>query len=91
MNDEACTSIMDPEARTGRVRGRLTISGEVLLVEREPGMSTNVEQREFQAETRELLDLMIHSIYSNKDTFLRELISHKNISAACLRMKPIRA
>src|SRR5947207_954050 len=34
------------------------------------------ERHEFQTEVRELLDLMIHSLYSHKDVFLRELISN---------------
>ena len=34
------------------------------------------ETKVFQAETKELLNLMVHSIYTHKEIFLRELISN---------------
>src|ERR687895_2260852 len=39
-------------------------------------MAAQVETYQFQAETKQLLDIMIHSLYTTKDIFLRELISN---------------
>ena len=46
---------------------------------------TQGESRAFEADVAKLLHMMVHSVYSDKDVFLRELIS--NAADACERLR----
>ena len=48
-------------------------------------ISMETETKKFSAEIGKVLNLMIHSLYTNKDIFIRELIS--NASDACDRLR----
>src|SRR5687767_9312254 len=59
-----------------------------------PGMNTSAapagrETRGFQAEVKQLLQLMIHSLYSHREIFLRELISNASDANDRLRFEAI--
>ena len=71
---------------TGDITGRTQIfcsdSGFSRMVEQ---MGQAGETLRFEAEVTRLLSLMVHSVYSNRDVFLRELIS--NAADACERLR----
>jgi len=47
--------------------------------------ASHTEKREFQAETKQLLDIVVHSLYTDKEIFVRELVSNASDALEKLR------
>jgi TNF receptor-associated protein 1 len=82
---------------TGDTAEKHTDNDDTVMTEEEEDVSTsseeptkhNAEQLEFKAETKELLDIVTNSLYTDKDVFLRELIS--NASDALEKLRHLQA
>src|SRR4051812_13453774 len=74
---------LEPPATAGHIAGaRMSCSGPATM----PTVDAAApESRTFEADVSKLLHLMVHSVYSDREVFLRELVS--NAADACERLR----
>jgi HSP90 family molecular chaperone len=69
----------------GNVQQHILPSQRMAAIQHRSFSSSPSESHEFQAETRQLLDIVTHSLYTDKEVFLRELVSNASDSLEKLR------
>ncbi|MEN6485536.1 MAG: ATP-binding protein, partial [Syntrophobacteraceae bacterium] len=50
-------------------------------------VDSNISKHEFKAEVKQLLDILVHSLYTNKEVFVRELVSNASDALDKLRFE----
>lgn len=82
------TTKKSPGAKSKASAAKVSSTEKIPEASKEPA-SIKLETREFQAETRKLLDIVTNSIYTDKEVFIRELISNASDALEKFRFKQV--